>query len=78
MEKVLKNMGGLYIGHLYWIIQRNTGTYAVCTEGSRKSVQLQNIGSMCVTALPYSNLPDDSPPPRSTFTCFYGTFWNTV
>ena len=32
MEKVLKiygksckNMGGLYIGHLYWIIQRNTG-----------------------------------------------------
>ena len=27
-----------------------------CTEGARKSVQLHNIGSMCVTALPYSNL----------------------
>ena len=25
MEKVFKNMGGLYTGHLYWIIQRNTG-----------------------------------------------------
>ena len=54
-------MGELYIGHLYWIIQRNTGRkngikvtclHAVCTEAACKSVQLPNIGSMCVTALP--------------------------
>ena len=63
-------MGGLYIGHLYWIVQRNTGTkneiearclhilHAVCMEGACKSVQLHNIGSMCVMALPYSNLSD--------------------
>ena len=59
--KSFKNKEGLYIGHLYWIIQRNTGgkngikvrcLHAVCMEGARKSVQLHNIGSMCVTALP--------------------------
>ena len=57
MEKSFKNMGGLYIGHLYWIIQRKTGrkngiNVRCSTEGARKSVQLHNIGSMCVTALP--------------------------
>ena len=72
MEKVLKIYGksfkymrGLYIGHLYWIMQRNTGRkngikvrclhnvlHAVCTEGACKSVLLHNIGSVCVTALP--------------------------
>ena len=64
MEKFLKiygnsfkNMGGFYIGYLYWIIQRNTGRkngikVRCCTEGARKSVWLHNIGSMCVTALP--------------------------
>ena len=25
LGKSSKNMGGLYIGHLYWMIQRNTG-----------------------------------------------------
>ena len=50
MEKVLKiygksfkNMGGLYSGHLYWIIQRNTGRkngikVRCCTESACKSV----------------------------------------
>ena len=50
LEKVLKlygksfkNMGGLYIRHLYWIIQRNTRRkngikVRCCTEGALKSV----------------------------------------
>ena len=43
MEISFKYMGGLYIGHLYWIIQRNTGIkngikVRCCTEGARKSV----------------------------------------
>ena len=57
-------MEGVYIGHLYWIIQRNTGRkngikvrclhilHTVCMEGACKSVQLYNIGSMCMAALP--------------------------
>ena len=55
--KGFKNMGGLCIGHLYWIRQSNTGRkngikVRSCTEGACKSVQLHNIDSMCVTALP--------------------------
>ena len=62
-----QNMGGLWKQFLkyeriiywtfYWMIQRNTGRkngikVRVFMEGACKSVQLHNIGSMCMTALP--------------------------
>ena len=43
---------GLYKGTLEHIL------HTVCMEGACKSVQLHNIGSVCMTALPYSNLSD--------------------
>ena len=64
MEKVFKIWRNIYWTFIldytkeHWKKEWNYGKMfayiacCFCTEGAHKSVQLHNIGSMCVTALP--------------------------